>query len=378
MTDKQSKKEIMLQNLKERQGEATAVRKIVMITAVSLLAAIIIVGIGTFFYISSALKPYDPDNEEVRTVEIPIGSSPTSIANTLEENKIIKNARIFKYYVKFKNESNFQAGKYELSQSMTFDEIIDTIQSGKLIQEAEIKMTIPEGKQLKEIAGIIADKTGKNADEVFEQISSKEFAKEMQVKFPELLTDEIFADNIKYPLEGYLYPATYEFFEEDPAVEVIVSQMIAKTSEVVMKYQDQMQAKEMTTHELLTISSLVEEEATAKTDRGKIASVFYNRMEIDMPLQTDPTVLYALGEHKERTLYEDLKVDDPYNTYQNRGLTPGPIANAGETSIQATLEPEETDYLYFLANREGEVFYSKTLDEHNKLKAEHITSQNDN
>ena len=97
-----------------------------------------------------------------------------------------------------------------------------------------------------------------------------------------------------------------------------------------------------------------------------------------MPLQTDPTVLYALGEHKERTLYEDLKVDDPYNTYQNRGLTPGPIANAGETSIQATLEPEETDYLYFLANREGEVFYSKTLDEHNKLKAEHITSQNDN
>ena len=377
MTDKQSKKEIMLQKLKERQGEATAVRKIVMITAASILAAFLIVGIGTFIYISSALKPFDPDNKELRTVEIPIGSSPTSIANTSEENKIIKNARVFKYYVKFKNESNFQAGKYELSQSMTFDEIIDTIQSGKLIQEAEIKMTIPEGKQLKEIAGIIADKTGKNAEEVFKQISSKEFAKEMQVKFPELLTDEIFAENIKYPLEGYLYPATYEFFEENPAVDVIVSQMIAKTSEIVMKYQDQMQEKGMTIHQLLTISSLVEEEATAKTDRGKIASVFYNRMEIDMPLQTDPTVLYALGEHKDRTLYEDLKVDDPYNTYKNRGLTPGPIANAGETSIQAVLEPEDTDYLYFLANREGEVFYSKTLDEHNKLKAEHITSQND-
>ena len=377
MTDKQSKKEIMLQKLKERQGEATAVRKIVMITAASILAAFLIVGIGTFIYISSALKPFDPDNKELRTVEIPIGSSPTSIANTLEENKIIKNARVFKYYVKFKNESNFQAGKYELSQSMTFDEIIDTIQSGKLIQEAEIKMTIPEGKQLKEIAGIIADKTGKNAEEVFKQISSKEFAKEMQVKFPELLTDEIFAEDIKYPLEGYLYPATYEFFEKNPAVDVIVSQMIAKTSEIVMKYQDQMQEKGMTIHQLLTISSLVEEEATAKTDRGKIASVFYNRMEIDMPLQTDPTVLYALGEHKDRTLYEDLKVDDPYNTYKNRGLTPGPIANAGETSIQAVLEPEDTDYLYFLANREGEVFYSKTLDEHNKLKAEHITSQND-
>ena len=93
-----------------------------------------------------------------------------------------------------------------------------------------------------------------------------------------------------------------------------------------------------------------------------------------MPLQTDPTVLYALGEHKDRVLYEDLEVNDPYNTYKNKGLTPGPIANAGVSSIEAALYPAETDFLYFLATGAGDVLFSKTLDEHNRKKAEHITN----
>lgn len=104
------------------------------------------------------------------------------------------------------------------------------------------------------------------------------------------------------------------------------------------------------------MASLIEEEATAQTDRGKIASVFYNRMEIGMPLQTDPTIAYAKGEHLKRTYYKDLEYEDPYNTYLNKGLTPGPIANAGLTSIEAVLSPQDTGYFYFLANKDGEVF----------------------
>lgn len=375
MDDKHSKKEIMIQKLVERQDEAKTVRKIVMITAISILILILIIGIGVFFYINSALKPVDSDNKTLKQVEIPIGSSTSSISQILEDNDIIKDARVFKYYIKFKNESDFQAGKYELSQSMTFDEIIKTIQTGKLVHEAVFKMTIPEGKQLKEIAKIIADNTKQDEKAVFNELNNKEFIKKMQAKFPELLTNEIWGKNIKYPLEGYLYPATYEYFEEKPTTEKIVTDMINKTNSVLEKYHDQMQAKKMTPHKLLTLASLIEEEATAKTDRAQISSVFYNRMEIGMPLQTDPTVLYALGEHKDRVLYKHLKVEDPYNTYVVKGLTPGPIANAGETSIQAALEPADTDYLYFLANKKGEVFYAKTLEEHNKLKAEHITSQ---
>ena len=128
----------------------------------------------------------------------------------------------------------------------------------------------------------------------------------------------------------------------------------------------------MTVHELLTMASLIEKEATEQADRKMIAGVFYNRLEIGMPLQTDPTVQYAHGVHKERVYYKDLEIDDPYNTYKYPGLTPGPISNAGVTSIEAALYPEETDYLYFLATRSGEILYSHTLAEHNEKKAKYL------
>ena len=373
--NKSSKKEEMIKNLAERQNEAKTVRKIVFIIAISILVVFLLTGVGAYFYVQSALKPVDPDNKELRTVEIPIGSSTTSISNILAENNIIKNAKVFNYYIKFRNESNFQAGKYELSQSMTLDEIIKTIQTGKLMQEAVFKMTIPEGMQLKEIAKIIADKTSQDEKVIFEKLNSKEFVASMQEKYPELLTSEINGANIKYPLEGYLYPATYEFYEENPTLESIVEDMLDKTSKVLEPYKEQMEEKKFTVHKLLTMASLIEEEATGKTDRGQIASVFYNRLKINMPLQTDPTIAYAKGEHIKRTYYKDLKIDDPYNTYMNTGLTPGPISNAGITSIEAALSPDETDYLFFVANKEGETFFSKTLEEHNKLVAEHITNK---
>jgi len=374
MTEKNSKKDIMIQKLADRQSEAKTVRKIVFFAMIALIVIIVGVGLAGFVYVNSALKPVDSSNDDAIIVEIPIGSSTSTIATILEENDVIKNASIFKYYVKFRNESGFQAGTYELSQSMELKEIIDTIKTGKLYQEVVLKLTIPEGLQLKQIASIIAEKTDQDADEILTTLNNKEFIEKMRVQFPELLTDEIWNSDIKYPLEGYLYPATYEFYTEMPNLETIVSDMISQTNKIVNKYRVLMEEKEMTPHTLLTMSSLIEEEATQKTDRKTIASVFYNRMEIGMPLQTDPTVAYALGEHLDRTLYVHTEVDDPYNTYEYRGLTPGPISNAGEESIQAALEPEETDFLYFLANKEGEVFFSKSLEEHNQLKAEHITN----
>ncbi|MFS0780817.1 endolytic transglycosylase MltG [Bacillus sp. 1P06AnD] len=376
MSDKKSKKDIMIQNLAERQGEAKTVRKIVLISVLSLLAVIVIIAVSLFFYVNSALKPADPDNDKFTTVEIPIGSSTSSISHILKEHDIIKNARVFKYYIKFRNEGDFQAGNYQLSPSMTLDDIIKTIQSGKLAKQASIKLVIPEGKQLKEIAKIIADKTGGDDKAIFAKLNSPEFIKSMQDKFPDLLTKDIYGKDIKYPLEGYLFPATYEY-DETPPLDTVVSDMLRKTSNVLSKYQEEMTAKKFTIHKLLTMASLVEEEATQQTDRGKIAQVFYNRIKVGMPLQTDPTVLYALGEHKSRVLYKHLKVEDPYNTYVNKGLTPGPIANAGEISIQAVLNPVKTDALYFLATPEGQVIYTKTLEEHNKAKAEHITAKKD-
>ncbi|MFJ5747575.1 endolytic transglycosylase MltG [Peribacillus frigoritolerans] len=370
-----SKKEHIRMKLLEQQGEAKLVRKIIMITIASLILLIGIVGLVGFLYINSAMKPVDPDDDTIKKVKIPIGSSVNGISTLLEEQGIIKDARVFKYYIKFRNESGFQAGEYKLSPSMPIEDIVTSIKTGKLMKEAAMKITIPEGKQLIQIADIIAGKTGEDPKKVFKKLNDKKFVNSMQEQFPQLLTSEIENEKVLYPLEGYLFPATYDFYEEKPTLESIVIEMLKKTEETLQAYEGQMDKNDYSVHEMLTFASLVEEEATAQVDRGKIASVFYNRIKEGMPLQTDPTVLYAKGSHKSRVYYKDLEVKSPYNTYKNKGLPPGPIANAGTTSIDAVLKPEKTDYLYFLATPEGEVLYSKTLDDHNNKKAEHISNK---
>ncbi|MES1038158.1 MULTISPECIES: endolytic transglycosylase MltG [Peribacillus] len=370
-----SKKEHIRMKLLEQQGEAKLVRKIIMITIASLIVLIGVVGLVGYLYINSAMKPVDPEDDTIKKVKIPIGSSVNGISTLLEEQGIIKDARVFKYYIKFRNESGFQAGEYKLSPSMPIEDIVTSIKTGKLMKEAAMKITIPEGKQLVQIADIIAVKTGEDPKKVFKKLNDKKFVHSMQEKFPQLLTSEIENEKVLYPLEGYLFPATYDFYEEKPTLESIVIEMLKKTEETLQAYETQMDKNDYSVHEMLTFASLVEEEATAQVDRGKIASVFYNRIEEGMPLQTDPTVLYAKGSHKSRVYYKDLEVKSPYNTYKNKGLPPGPIANAGTTSIDAVLKPEKTDYLYFLATPEGEVLYSKTLDDHNIKKAEHISNK---
>jgi UPF0755 protein len=370
-----SKKEHIRMKLLEQQGEAKLVRKIIMITVASLILLIGIVGLVGFLYINSAMKPVDPDDDTIKKVKIPIGSSVNGISTLLEEQGIIKDARVFKYYIKFRNESGFQAGEYKLSPSMPIEDIVTSIKTGKLMKEAAMKITIPEGKQLIQIADIIAGKTGEDPKKVFKKLNDKKFVNSMQEQFPQLLTSEIENEKVLYPLEGYLFPATYDFYEEKPTLESIVIEMLKKTEETLQAYEGQMDKNDYSVHEMLTFASLVEEEATAQVDRGKIASVFYNRIKEGMPLQTDPTVLYAKGSHKSRVYYKDLEVKSPYNTYKNKGLPPGPIANAGTTSIDAVLKPEKTDYLYFLATPEGEVLYSKSLDDHNNKKAEHISNK---
>lgn len=374
--EKDSKKEIIRQKLLERQSEAKIVRKIVLIISILTVFVFVFIGGGGYLYIQSALKPVDEKSKASKKVEIPMGSSVTGISETLEANGIIKNAKVFKYYVKFKNESGFMAGNYELSPSMDIPEIVNRLKTGKVLQEAAFSLTIPEGKQLREIAQIMAKAVNQPEEDVFNQLNDKAFIQSMMTKFPDLLTTDILNPNVKYPLEGYLFPATYPFYKENPTIEEMVVTMLKQTQKIIARYSEEYKEKEMSIHNLLTMSSLIEEEATEKADRKKISSVFYNRIEQGMPLQTDPTVLYAQGKHKERVLYEDLEVDSPYNTYKNTGLPPGPIANAGKDSIEAALQPEDTKFLYFLATGEGDVIFTKTLEEHNREKAEHITNKN--
>ena len=373
--DRKDKKEMFFEKIAERRNEAKTIRRIVGMTILVLAVLIVAVSLTSYFYIKSSLKPVDADSKKEIVVDIPIGSSVTYIAQTLQDNGLVKNARVFKYYVKFKNESEFMAGEYHMNPSMTIQEIIDSLKTGKIMQEPIFSMTIPEGRQLDEIASVIADKTKQPKDKVFKSLNDEKFIQSLMDKYPTILTTEVWAKDIKYPLEGYLFPATYAFYKESPSLEEIVSVMLDKTQSVVDKYRQDIEREDLTVHQFLTMSSLIEEEATEKADRDKIASVFYNRIKEDMPLQTDPTVLYSQGKHKERVTYKDLEVDSPYNTYKNKGLTPGPISNAGTMSMEAALHPAKTDYLYFLAAGDGTVYFSSTLEEHNSLKAKYITNK---
>lgn len=368
-----SKKEIMLNRMRERKKEVKVVRRIVLgITLVFLLIGLI-GGRAVYSYIKGALQPVDPDSEEVVEVEIPIGSGLDTISAKLAEKGIIKDARIFKYYAKFNNESQFQAGTYGLTKAMTPDELIESLKTGKVYREPVFTITVPEGLTLKQIAKIVEQKTNVTEQEFLDYVGDEGTIDRLIGQYSRILTEDIKAEQIKYPLEGYLFPATYPFFEEDPTVETIVDAMIQATATNVTPYLDHLEGEGKSVHWLLTFASLLEEEATAQSDREIIASVFYNRLNVDMPLQTDPTVLYALGEHKDRVLYADLEVADPYNTYQNKGLPPGPIAGAGKSSLEAVIAPAETDYLYFLADKKGVNHFADTYEKHLKNRDKYLS-----
>ncbi len=370
--DKKTKK-IIQPKVLANDKEAGSVRRIVLFVSFSIILLVAMIAGGGYVYIKSALNPVSPYSKEQKIIEIPAGTSTTGIASILESKGIVKDARVFKYYVKFKNESGFIAGSYQLSPSMSVSTVINHLKSGKV--NPVVSITIPEGTQLKEIARIIAKAINKPESDVFNQLNDKTYVSTLLAKYPEVLTNDIFNSNIMYPLEGYLFPATYPFYKSNPTVDEIVTVMLDKTNKVLAAYKDQIKQKQLTTHQLVTMASLIEEEATGKADRNKISSVFYNRLQKGMPLQTDPTVLYAQGKHKERVLYQDLEVNSPYNTYKNKGLPPGPISNAGKVSIEAALFPAQTDYYYFLAAADGSVIFSKTLEEHNREKAKYISSE---
>jgi UPF0755 protein len=363
------------QTLMQQQNEAKKVRKAVLWVLSILFVLFVGLALGLYIYIHSALSPVDEENKKEIIVSVPTGSTVSTIAHTLEDKDLIKNATVFRYYAKFSNLNDFQAGNYEFTKAMSPKEMINRLQEGKVSNKATVKITVPEGRQLDEISTLISKETKFSKEEIEQKLEDKAFINNMKKKYPDLVTSEIDNSKIKHPLEGYLYPATYSFYKKDVPLEEILEAMIEKTNNVIAPYQPEIKKQKTTVHKILTMASLVEEEATDQTDRKKIASVFYNRLEKGMRLQTDPTVLYSLGSHKDRVLYKDLEVDSPYNTYKVKGLTPGPIASAGKESIEAALSPEQTDYVYFLATESGEVIFTKTLEEHNKEKEKHITEE---
>ncbi len=359
-----------------RNQEAKVVRRVVIIVLALLILSIAGVGIGGYLYIKGALEPVNASSNKPVNVEIPIGTSTSEIANKLEEKGVIKSALVFKYYVKYKNDNDFQAGNYELTKSMDMKGIINSLKDGKVYKEAEMTVRVAEGLRMPEVAAKIAEQTDYTEEDILNKMQDKEYIQSLIDKYP-LLDKKILDDKVLWPLEGYLFPATYEFYKKDPSLESIIESMIQKMSSVVGKYQTSIEDTGYTTHEILTLASIIEEEARKKEDRFKVSGVFYNRLKKPMPLQSDVTVTYAQQQSKIIVTYKDTETASPYNTYTQPGLPIGPIASPGESAINAAANPEANPYYYFFARPNGEVLYAKTLDEHNKIKQKYIQEWRD-
>lgn len=285
-------------------------------------------------------------------VSIPQGMSTQAIAALLEERGFIRDARYFEVLSRIHGfDSRLQAGDYLLSSDMDLLTMMHTLRHGRVHAE---RVTIFEGLHLRQIADVLADR-GLVDRERFLMLASDET----------LVYGDQPPINKPHPsLEGYLFPDTY-LFSSSMTEEQIIRTMVNRFIEVVGPVvEGRTPPLGMTLHEVITLASIVEKEALLRHEQPVIASVFVNRLSIDMPLQADPTIAYLFDEHRTRLLYSDLEIPSPYNTYRNRGLPPGPIASPGVSAIEAVLEPAETDLFFFVARGDGTHVFTRTFNEH--------------
>lgn len=355
---------------KNPQEQPKQARKIIWIVAAMVVLMFVLIGSFGYNYVQSALKPLDPKSHKKIQVKIPIGSTNKQIGVILEEKKVIKNGFIFAYYVRTKKFASFKAGYYELTPSMTLTQIAQELQKGGANAPINSgKVLVREGVTADEIGDVIATNTRFSKKDFLDLLNNPKFVTQLKNTYPELLTSALAAQNVRYRLEGYLYPATYTVSKKT-TLKQLIEQMVAKSNEMYAPYFAQIKQKGWSVQTALTLASLVEREGVTDDDRQKIAGVFENRLEKGMMIQSDISVLYALGTHKKNVTYDDLNVDSPYNLYKNQGIGPGPFNNPSITSLQAVLNPKDKDkgYLYFIANlKTGKVYFSQTYEQHQEL-----------
>ena len=355
------------------------------------LVLLVLVGVGGFFgygYVQESLKPVDASSKDYVTVQIPEGSNVQEIGSTLEKSGLVKHGLIFSFYAKYKG-ADLKSGYYNLKKSMSTDELIQELQKGGTPEPQEpalASLTIPEGYTLEQIAQTVGQLQGEfkeplTADAFLAKAQDETFISQVVAKYPNLLGSLPTKDSgVRYRLEGYLFPATYTI-KESTTVESLIDEMLAAMDKTLSPYYATIKEKNLTVNELLSIASLVEKEGAKTEDRKKIAGVFYNRLNLGMPLQSNIAILYAQGKLGQKISLADdagidTNIDSPYNVYTHLGLMPGPVDSPSLDAIEASVNQTKSEYLYFVANVEdGKVYFATTKEEHDQNVAEHINSK---
>lgn len=336
-----------------------------MISFIVFFIILILVFCGLYYY---TISPTGTSDKNI-TVEIPYGTSRDEIAAILKDKNLIRKTDTFRLYLKLNSITNLQAGTYNFSKSMGMKEIVNKLSTGDIIKVTTM-ITIKEGKNINQIGDLIASKTAYTKEEYLALISNKTYLTELVNKYWFLSTD-IFNKQIYYPLEGYLFPETYDIY--NLTLKQIIELQLNTTKKILDKYKTKIEASKYNVHELITLASIVELEGKTTESRAKIANALYNRLDKNIALGCDVTTYYA----ERKTFADDLAQSelDALNAYNTRnlnfiGLPVGPISNPGESAIKATLYPTTTNYLYFLADKNGTVYLFPTYTEFVAKKAE--------
>ncbi len=293
--------------------------------------------------------------EEPRLIIVRDGMTTADIAALLHEKQLVKDPDAFRMEARVKGlATKLQAGAYQITGGMSNAQIVDVMVKGRIKQ---VHFTVPEGYTVVKTAKKLETEGLGSADKFI--AAAKDYA-----PYAYMQTDN---PNVVFKSEGFIYPATYDFpvgISEQDMLKLMVEQFDKEMQKNgITKTIDE---RHLNLRDVVNMAAMVELEAVFAEEQPRIAGVFLKRVEIGMPIQSDTTIQYILGAQKEVITFADTKIQNPYNTYQNQGLPPGPIGSPGLKAIKAVLEPEKTDYLYFVAEKDGHHRFTKTYDEHLK------------
>lgn len=316
---------------------------------------LLLAGLAAVGWLWWASRPIAPPGARPVEIVVETGSAVRTVGRRLEEEGVIRSALLFELWVRARGDAaRIQAGTYRLPPDRPLPSVVDMLIEGRTVL---IEVTVPEGLRLEQVAGIVARALGADSAD-----------------FVAAAGDSVLADSlgvVSSTLEGYLFPETYHV---DPSTTArqMARIMVDQFQEVFgPAWRARAESLGFSVDQIVTLASIVEEEARVPEERKTIAGVFWNRLAKGMRLEADPTVQYSLGGHRARVLYRDLEVDSPYNTYRNIGLPPGPIASPGRSALEATLYPDSVPYLFFVATGEGgRHAFSETLAEHERKRRE--------
>lgn len=354
------------QSRRRKKGAPKALLVLILVLAA-------LVGLGGAYTIG--LGPAEPGNEDPVTVEIPSGSGASAIVEILDGEGLVKNKFWAKVNTRLGAYNSLQANTYVFNKGMAFNTIMNIINKGDFEYISKDSIEVRDGARLAQVADAVSEQLPYTADEILDRWADKDYLGTLIDKYW-FLTDDILGEDVMFPLEGYLYADTYFVTTGNSTIEGFTEMCLDRMDEALSGKRSEIESSNFSVHEIITLASIVTKEAQAGDQPGA-AGVFLNRLDKGMSLGSDVTVCYIFQEDRVDLRQSQLDSDNPYNTRKFAGLPPGPICQIIDSSVDAILNPEPSNYLFFYAGPDGTVYYANTEEEHEANAAAHPWTEED-